>query len=278
MSAHDGLPPASTRRRHRPRVIPVLLLKGELLYKTVRFRDAKYVGDPRIAVKIFNDKGADELVLLDILSTPERTKPKFKLIEEIAGEAFMPVAYGGGIRDLNDINTILGLGIEKIIINTHAVENPHFVAEAATQHGSSTVVVSIDSKRDFFRRPLVYTHGGRKRTRLSPMQHARHMVDMGAGEIFVNSIDRDGTFSGYDLDLVKGVVDAVKVPVIACGGAGKLEELGAVVRETGASAAAAGSLFVFQLPHRAVLVTFPSDEKLSELFGSAPKVLPNAHT
>lgn len=253
-------------RRHRPRAVPVLLLKGGLLYKTVKFKNAKYVGDPRIAVKIFNDKGADELILLDITATPEGRRPDFKLIEEIAGECFMPLAYGGGIRTIEDAQTIFKIGVEKIVLNTYAVETPAFVTEAARINGSSSVVICIDAKRDALGRYRVCTRSGTQRTGLEPVSFAKQMEAAGAGEIIINSVDRDGTGEGYDLALTRSVADAVKIPVVACGGAGRVEHLRMAVREAGASAAAAGSLFVFQGPHRAVLITFPDDEELEALF------------
>ncbi|HYM37644.1 MAG TPA: AglZ/HisF2 family acetamidino modification protein [Nitrospiraceae bacterium] len=259
--------PGNLLRTPRPRVIPVLLLKENVLYKTVRFRNATYVGDPRIAVKIFNDKGADEIVLLDIAATCERRKPNFKLIGEIAGECFMPMAYGGGVREIDDVRTILKLGVEKVVINTAAVENPGFVTEAARINGSSSVVVSIDARRTLFGRYRVCTHAGTRRTSLDPVAFARRMAEAGAGEILINSIDRDGTLKGYDLSLTRSVADAVDVPVVACGGAGSVEDFRTVFRETPASAAAAGSFFVFQGPHRAVLITYPTEE-LEVLFGA----------
>lgn len=255
------------RRTPRPRVIPVLLLKENLLYKTVRFRNPVYVGDPRIAVKIFNDKGADEIVLLDITATVEQRKPNFKLIGEIAGECFMPMAYGGGVRDLEDVRTILKLGVEKVVINTAVVEQPGFVAKAARIHGSSSVVVSIDVRRDLLGRYRVYTRSGTRKTGLDPVTFARRVAEEGAGEILINSIELDGTMKGYDLALIRSVTDAVDVPVVACGGAGSVDDLKMVVRDARASAAAAGSLFVFQGPHRAVLITYPTEE-LEVAFGS----------
>ena len=251
-----GTPPKPSR----PRIIPVLLLKENLLHKTVRFRNPTYVGDPRIAVKIFNDKGADEIVLLDIAATCERRKPNFKLIGEIAGECFMPMAYGGGVREIEDVRAVLKLGVEKVVLNTAAVENPGFISEAARINGSSSVVVSIDARRDLFGRYRVYTHSGTRNTGLDPVALARRVAEAGAGEIILNSIDRDGTRKGYDLSLTRSVADAVDVPVVACGGAGSIEDFRTVLRETHASAAAAGSFFVFQGPHRAVLITYPMEE------------------
>lgn len=258
---------AAGRRVHRPRVMPVLLLKGDLLYKTVKFKEPKYVGDPRIAVKIFNDKGADEIVLLDIDATPQRKKPNFALIEEIASEAFMPMAYGGGVRSTEDVRTLLTLGVEKVIVNTAAEESPDLITEASRAAGSQSVVGGMDVKRDMFGRYRVLTQCGKRKTGHDPVAYAKRLEQAGAGEILLNSIDRDGTFAGFDLPLVRKVADAVEVPVVACGGAGKLEDVRAVVREGQASAAAAGSIFVFQGPHRAVLIKFPGDDELRALFG-----------
>ncbi|GAM97936.1 imidazole glycerol phosphate synthase cyclase subunit [alpha proteobacterium U9-1i] len=259
---------SAARRAHRPRVIPVLLLKGDLLYKSVQFKDHKYVGDPRIAVKIFNDKGCDELVLLDIKATNEQRTPNFQLIEEIASEAFMPVAYGGGVRSQEDFKKIIRLGVEKVILCSHAIENPSFVSEAARVHGSQSVVVCIDAKRNWMGKHQVMTRAGSTPASIDPVALAKQVAAAGAGEIIINSIDRDGTFKGYDLALTKAVSSAVNVPVIASGGAGSLEHLVQAIREGGASAAAAGSIFVFQGPHRAVLITFPEEKKLRAAFAS----------
>lgn len=257
---------SNSRRVHRPRVIPILLLKGDLLYKSVQFKDHKYVGDPRIAVKIFNDKGCDELVLLDITATNEQRQPNFQLIEEIASEAFMPVAYGGGVRTQDDFKKIIHLGVEKVILCSHAVGNASFIKEAARIHGSQSVVVCIDVKRNWMGKPQVMTHAGTKGANVGIAAFAKEMADAGAGEIIINSIDRDGTFKGYDLPLIKSVASSVNVPVIASGGAGNLDHVVEAIREGGASAAAAGSFFVFQGPHRAVLITFPEEKRLRDAF------------
>ncbi len=248
------------------RVIPCLLLSGRGLVKTVRFRDPKYVGDPRNAVKIFNEKEVDELVILDILATPEGRRPQFELIREIVSEAFMPVAYGGGIRSVEDARAMLQLGVEKVIVNAAAVETPALVGAAAREFGSQSVVVCIDAKKSLFGRHEVHTHGGRRNAKLAPAAFAREMEDQGAGELVVHSIDRDGTMAGYDLELVRAVASAVRIPVIACGGAGRLDDLRAAVQEGGASAVAAGSLFVFHGKHRAVLISYPTQDALSALF------------
>lgn len=259
-----------------PRVIPCLLLKGEGLVKTVKFRSPTYLGDPRNTVKIFNEKEVDELALLDITATPEKRKPRFDLVKEIVSEAFMPVAYGGGIRDLDDARQMLALGVEKIVIGTYAEENPAFVAEAADMFGSQSVVVCLDVKRGLFGGYEVVTNCGKKGTRRDPVSMAREMETRGAGEIIVNSIDRDGTMSGYDIDLLKSVSGAVSVPVIACGGAGRIEDFRDAVDRGGASAVAAGSLFVFQGKHRAVLISFPTQTQLRNVFCEQSKTTPGS--
>lgn len=248
------------------RVIPCLLLRHLGLVKTVRFRNPTYVGDPINAVKIFNDKEVDELVFLDISATPERKKPPFDLLAKIASQCFMPLSYGGGVRDLDDMTTLFSLGIEKVVLNTIAAEDPGFVRRAADRFGSSSVIVSIDVRRRYFGRPEVVTQGGRRKTGLDPVRFSMQMEAAGAGELFLTCVDRDGTMEGYDLPLIKRVTSAVGVPVVACGGAGGVRDLGRAVAEGGASAAAAGSLFVFQMPHRAVLISYPPVEALRELF------------
>jgi cyclase len=249
----------------KTRVMPCLLLRGWGLVKTVKFKDPKYVGDPINTVRIFNEKEVDELIFLDITATPEGKGPPLQIISEIATECFMPFAYGGGIRDLDDIKKIFSLGVEKVAINTHAVENPEFINRAANMFGSQSIVAAIDVKKTLLGKYRVCTNGARNVTRIDPVEHARHMVDMGAGEILLTSVDRDGTFSGYDLDLIRQVAGAVTIPVIACGGAGKIEDFSLATRQAGASAVAAGSMVVYQGPHRAVLVNFPSKQDLKKV-------------
>jgi cyclase len=246
----------------RIRVIPCLLLKNSGLVKTVRFKNPKYVGDPINAVRIFNEKEVDELIFLDTTATAGNRKPNFRLINDIASECFMPFGYGGGIRDLNDIKELFNLGVEKVIINTYAVENPSFVKSAAERFGSQSIVVSIDVKKNLFGKYQVYTYSGKKVTKLDPATFAVQMEEMGAGEIILTSIDRDGTMMGYDIDLIKNVSASVGLPVVASGGAGKIGDFGDAIKLGGASAVAAGSFFVFQKRHRAVLITYPSEEEL----------------
>jgi cyclase len=248
----------------KTRVIPCLLLKGQGLVKTVRFRNPKYVGDPINAVKIFNDKEVDELVFLDIEATVDARKPPFKLISEIASECFMPLSYGGGLRDLDDIKTVFNLGVEKVIINSYAIENPDFVREASGRYGSQSIVVAVDAKRKTSGGYEIFSHAGREKTKLDLVDYVKKMEELGAGEIFLNSIDRDGTMEGYDIEMIKKVTDSVSIPVIACGGAGKIEDFVKAVKRGEASAVAAGSMFVFHGKHRAVLITYPSVEELEK--------------
>ena len=247
------------------RVIPCLLLKNEGLVKTFQFRDPKYVGDPINIVRIFNDKEVDELVLLDIAATVDGKGPNIRLIKEIAEECFMPLAYGGGLHTIEDIRALIGLGVEKVVINTRAVEDPDFISRAADAVGSQSVVVSLDVKKNLMDRYEVCTHGGRTNTGLDPVELVARIEGMGAGEILLNSIDRDGMQKGYDIELIRMVASRVSIPVIACGGAGRTEDLAAAVREGGASAVAAGSLFVFHGKHQAVLISYPDRAELEAL-------------
>lgn len=246
------------------RVITCLLYKGQGLVKTVQFSKPKYVGDPINAIKIFNEKEVDELVFLDIDATKEKRKPNLKLIEEVAGECFMPLSYGGGIKSISDIREILGVGVEKVIINSSAVENPDFIREAVDKFGSSTIVVSIDYKKNFLGNLAVYSFNATKRQKIGPIALATKMQEIGAGEIIFNAIDKDGMMTGYDVDFLKRAVEALSVPVIACGGAGSLDDIRKVVKEAGVAAVAAGSLFVFYGPHKAVLINYPNYQTLEK--------------
>jgi cyclase len=248
-----------------PRIIPVLLIKNNGLYKTTKFKNPKYIGDPINAVKVFNEKEVDELIILDYNATIEKRSPSYILIEHIASQCFMPVCYGGGIRSVDDIKRIIGLGVEKIAFNTIAAENPAFLEKAATIFGSSTIVVSIDSKKNRFGNYNVYTRSGQKSLRTKPEIFAKQMENCGAGELLINSISRDGTMQGYDLELINLIAAEVKVPIIACGGAGEINHFRDAY-DNGASAMAAGSFFVFHGKHRGVLISYPSQENLENLF------------
>lgn len=243
----------------RIRIIPALLLVNDGLYKTVQFRNPRYVGDPINTVKIFNEKGADEVVVLDITATRDKKPVNYRKIAEIAGEAFMPMAYGGGIKTFEDAQKVFNAGYEKVILNSAAAENPALIGEIANVYGSQSVVVSIDGKKDWLGRYKAYTGNGSRSTGKSPDVYAREMEAAGAGEILINSIDRDGTWEGYDLTLVKMVSKAVSLPVIACGGAGGMEDFRKAITEGGASAVAAGSMFVYQKKGMGVLISFPAE-------------------
>ena len=241
----------------RIRIIPVLLLKKDGLWKTIKFSNPQYIGDPINAVKIFNEKEVDELVLLDITATKEGRSPKFDRISQIAGEAFMPTAYGGGIRTLDDASRVFDSGFEKVIINTALFEQPQLLGSIAKIYGSQSVVASIDVKKNIFGRSNVKIKSASITTKWSPVEAARLAEKEGAGEILIQSVDRDGTWSGYDIELTRQISNAVSIPVIACGGAGGIEDFNSVVQVGNASAVAAGSLFVFQKKGKGVLINFP---------------------
>lgn len=250
----------------RPRVIPCLLLKNTGLVKTRQFKDPVYLGDPRNVMKIFNDKEVDEIVLLDITATVEKRAPRLDLLGEIVTECFAPLGYGGGIRTADDARQLVNLGIEKVILNTQAVENPALISQIAVAVGSQSTVVSIDVRKARFGGYQVYTHSGTQRQRIDPVALAKQAQDAGAGEIVINSIDRDGMMNGYDLTLIQKITEAVEVPVVACGGAATVDDLGKAVLEGGASAAAAGSMFVFHGKLRGVLISFPAGHTLERVF------------
>lgn len=251
---------------NRPRIIPCLLVEHGRLVKTVAFRRSTYVGDPINAIRVFNDKGADELVLLDIAATPDGIGPDFELLEKVATECFMPLCYGGGVTSVEQMRRVLGLGIEKVALNTSAVEHPALVSEAAAEFGSQSVVVSIDVRRGRRGQDQVVTRGARNRTRLDPVEFAREAERLGAGELLLTSVDRDGTMQGYDLELIRHVSTAVGIPVVACGGAATGQDLVAAIDDGGASGAAAGSMFVFTGRHRAVLISYLSPDDLKTEF------------
>ena len=250
---------------YRPRVIPCLLLKDKGLVKTIKFKDPTYVGDPINAVKIFNDAKADELVFLDITATQENRITDIEVIRNIGEEAFMPFAVGGGINNLEHVMQLISAGAEKVVINTAAVNNPSLLTEASKIYGRQSIIASIDVKREggAF---AVYTDSGGVKSPMNAMEAAQAAEEAGAGEIMINSIDRDGTQEGYDIELVKLISDSVNIPVIAVGGAGDFDHFADAVHNGGASAVAAGSLFVFIGRKRAVLINYPDSDELQEMF------------
>jgi cyclase len=247
----------------RLRVLPALLIQRGGLVKSVRFKDHKYVGDPINAVKIFNEKEVDELAILDISATAEKRAPNIPQIKEIASEAFMPLSYGGGITSLDEIKALIAAGVEKVVLNTTAFTIPGLVEGGARYIGSQSIVVSIDVKKNVFGKYRAYIRNGSKSTGLDPVAFAKQMEQSGAGELILNSIDRDGTFEGFDTELIRQVSSAVNIPVVALGGAATVNDF-VQAAQAGASAVAAGSMFVFQRPHRAVLISYPSQSDLRD--------------
>jgi imidazole glycerol-phosphate synthase subunit HisF len=246
------------------RIIPCLLWQGGGLVKTIRYRAPTYVGDPINAVRIFSDKEADELILVDIGATKERIEPRFKAIEDVVSEAFMPICYCGGVRTVDQVKRLVRLGVEKVAVSSGALERPELIREMADQIGSSSTVGVIDVKKPLIGAPRVWSHAGGVVRISDPVAYAVHLQQLGAGEILLNSVDRDGAMGGYDLDLIEKVSAAVDVSVIALGGAGSIADLGAALAK-GAAAAAAGSLFVFRGKHRAVLISFPGRREFASL-------------
>jgi cyclase len=252
-----------------PRIIPCLLLKGGGLVKTVKFSNEKYVGDPINAVKIFNEKGADELIFLDISATADKRKPCFDIIEMIASECFMPVCYGGGIRQIDDVKRIFALGVEKVSISSYAVEKPEFIKELSKAFGSQSIIVCLDVAKNLSGDYEIVTNNARKWAGLNPFDFAVEMERLGAGELLINSVDKDGAMTGYDLDLIKQVTGKVNIPVIACGGAGSLNHICEVITSGGASSAAAGSLLVYCGSRKGVLISYPKREDVDIMFEKA---------
>jgi imidazole glycerol-phosphate synthase subunit HisF len=250
---------------YRPRVIPILLLKGQGLVKSIKFKDYRYIGDPINAVKIFNDLKADELVFLDILASKEKRTISLDFVRNVGDEANMSFAVGGGIKTIQHIKDIINAGAEKVIINSYAVENPDFIKEASDIFGSSTIVVSIDVKKNFLGKEQIYIFGGSKSTGLDPVTFAKLMYEKGAGELIINSISQDGMMAGYDIDLVEKIAKSIHIPVVAAGGAGNLEDMTKVLNSTYASAVGAGSMFVYHGSRKAVLVNYPSQQQLLAL-------------
>jgi cyclase len=252
-----------------PRVIPVLLLRNKGLVKTVKFQEHKYIGDPFNAVKIFNEKEVDELTFIDIDASKENREPPYDYLKEIASECFMPLGYGGAVKSMDQIKRLIQSGIEKIIINHQALENPNFIKLATDTYGSSTIVGAMDVKKNFFGTYQVFSHVKKTTINLDPIKHAQNLEALGVGELFVNNVDLDGMMKGYDLALIKKITDSVTIPVIACGGAGSIEDIDKVINQSRAAAAAAGSMFVYHGKHRAVLITYPEYQVLNKIFSKS---------
>jgi len=254
----------------RPRIIPVLTLKGKGLVKTIKFdkKKARYIGDPINAVHIFNDLEADELIFLDITATLENRCISPELVKTIGEEAYMPFAVGGGITNIEQVHQLISAGAEKVVINSSCLNNPGLISEASRQFGNQSIIAAIDIKRNLFGGYKIYINDGSKRITIELDNYISMLEENGAGELFINVIDRDGTMSGYDLGLVKYISEMVKIPVIACGGAGTLSDLSNVTRLAKASAAAAGSMFVYHGSRNAVLINYPDKDELLNTMGT----------
>ena len=241
----------------RPRIIPCLLIKDKGLVKTVNFKDGKYVGDPINAVRIFNEKLSDELMVLDIDASVKKVEPDFTTIEKIASECRMPLCYGGGIKNVEHAQRIFSLGVEKIALSSAAIENPSLVTKIAEKVGIQSVVVVLDVKKKFFGGYEVMTYNGKKSHAKNPLDLVAEFQKLGAGEIVINSIDRDGTLKGYDFEIIEKIRKTTTLPVTALGGAGSIEDMGALIQKFGIIGASAGSLFVFRGKYKAVLISYP---------------------
>ena len=254
----------------RPRIIACLLVKNNGLVKTIGFDKPKYVGDPINAVRIFNEKEVDELIVVDIDATAENRGPNYKMIANLATECRMPLCYGGGVRTPEQVQRIIGLGVEKVALSAAGVNTPSLISQAAEWVGNQSVVVVMDVKKvGLLRRYEVFTHNGTKGTGLDPAAWAKQVEELGAGEVVINSIDQDGQMKGYDLDLVARVRQATTVPITVLGGAGSLSHLEELIHRFGTIGAAAGSLFVFKGKYKAVLINYPSRVEIDALVGKA---------
>lgn len=243
----------------RPRIVPVLLLKGSVLVKSVRFSDHKYIGDPINAARIFNEHRVDELCFLDIDATRERRTISLDFVRRVGEETRMPFAVGGGLNSLDDIRSILKAGAEKVVIGTRAGIDPEFVRAASQEFGASTISICLDVRERFFKGKRVYISNAGRSTGYDPIEFAQLMQSNGAGELIVQSYDRDGCMAGYDIELVRAVSTAVTIPVVALGGAGSLDDMYEVHRDGHASACAAGSIFVYAGKRRGVLINYPDN-------------------
>ena len=247
----------------RSRIIPVLLLRGRSLVKTVKFNKFSYIGDPCNTVRIFNELEVDEISVLDIDATTKNYEPKYELISDIASEAFMPLSYGGGIKSVETAKKIFDLGVEKVILNSEAIINPDLISEIASIFGSQAVIVSIDVKKTFLiNKYNVYSHSGKTKANLDLKTWAKECENLGAGEIMLNNINRDGTWSGYDVELYRQIGEGLNIPMIGCGGAKNIDDISELIEQSKCSAAGVGSMVVFQKKDNGVLISFPKPKDI----------------
>lgn len=249
-----------------PRIIPNLLIHNKGLVKTINFKDPKYVGDPINAVKIFNEKSVDELIVTDIDATVKNIDPDYSMIEKLAMECRMPLCYGGGINNANQAKQIFSLGVEKIAISSSAINNPKLITELSDSVGSQSVVIVMDIKKKFLGKDYeLVTHNGTKKTGINPLKFVEEIKELGVGEIVINSIDRDGTMKGYDYQLIEKIRNITTLPMTILGGAGSLEDIGNLINKYKIIGAGAGSIFVFKGKYRAVLINYPNDKEKTDL-------------
>lgn len=249
------------------RVIPALLLNGSSLVKTIKFRKPNYIGDPINTVRIFNELEVDELIFLDINASISNQTPNFEVLKDIAKECFMPLGYGGGITNFEMVQRIFSIGFEKVVLNTVTHDNPNLITQIAEHFGNQAVIVSVDVKKNLWGRYEVWCEGGRRNTKKDPVEWALEIENLGAGEILLTSIDKEGTWSGFDNQLIKRVSDQVSIPVIANGGAGSIEHIVSVVKQGNANAVALGSMVVYQKEGMGVLINFPDQQILENELG-----------
>jgi cyclase len=250
----------------RPRIIPSLLLHDQGLVKTVNFKYPKYIGDPINAVRIFNEKEVDELAFFDIDATIMNKEPDYVLIEKLANQSRMPLCYGGGVKTVKQAQKIFGLGIEKIALSSAVIHNPELVTQIAERVGSQSVIVVLDIKKKLLGGYEIYIHNGKKSTGINPIKFARELEELGAGEIIINSIDQDGVMKGYDLNLIDMIAETITIPLTVLGGAGSLSDIEKVIEKHGVIGVAAGSLFVFKGPYKAVLINYPTQIEKNKIF------------
>jgi len=250
----------------RPRIIPSLLVHENGLVKTVNFKNPKYVGDPINAVRIFNEKAVDELAIFDIDATVLGKEPNYSLIERLANQSMMPLCYGGGVKTVEQAQRIFSLGIEKIALSSAVFQNPNLITQISERVGSQSVIVVLDVKKKLLGGYEVYTHNGKKATGINPFKFVEEAQKLGAGEIVINSIDKDGVMKGYDLDLIAKVREKISLPMTVLGGAGSLEDIEKVIDVHGVIGVAAGSLFVFKGPYKAVLINYPTQLEKNKIF------------
>jgi imidazole glycerol-phosphate synthase subunit HisF len=246
----------------KTRVIPCLQLIGDSLVKTVKFKNPSYIGDPVNTVRIFNELEVDELCFLDIRATVENRTPNIEILQQIANECFMPLSYGGGIKDFETARTIMSIGFEKLVINTQSYHNPALITQLSRHFGAQAIVASIDVKKNLLGKYIVYIEDGSEKIDVSAIDYAKRLQDAGAGEILLTSMDKDGTWSGFDVEITRKISEAVSVPVIANGGAGSIAHIEEVVKKGHASAVSLGSMVVYQQKGMGVLVNFPDKHEL----------------